>query len=369
MRTTNHTPKLRGTLALVGLIVMILASCTPSDGTDQALSDWRAQLDEQWRRLITQSPTPVGTGGNPATPTTTRPASTTTPPKTTTTIKLPSSQSSTTVPASPAPSGSLTFADEFNGSTLDTSVWEPYYNSYGDGNNELQCETPNNVAVSGGTLKITARRETINCPGGGVRNFTAGFLGTRETGHYFPRYGRFEMRAKLPHGQGLWPAFWLRHRNGAGTAEVDIMEYFHASVPGQSTGTLHLDGRKNLIKKSTPFETPTTSPGWHTWAVDILPDPSGVKFSFMVDSKVYLTYVDTQHYWSSADANATWDIAVNMSVGGDWVGNPDDALGYLGGLNRCAQGGTPPNGCTSTGILRTSFPSTYEVDYVRVYAA
>jgi beta-glucanase (GH16 family) len=177
------------------------------------------------------------------------------------------------------------------------------------------------------------------------------------------------MRAKLPHGQGLWPAFWLRHRNGAGTAEVDVMEYFHSSVPGQTTGTLHLDGRKNLIKKSVPFETPTASPGWHTWAVDILPDPAGVKFSFAVDGNVYLSYVDTQHHWSSADPNATWDIAVNMSVGGDWVGSPDDALGYLGGLNRCAQGGTPPNGCDASGVLRTSFPATYEVDYVRVYAA
>jgi beta-glucanase (GH16 family) len=344
---------------------MMLASCTPSDGTaDTSLTDWRAQLDEQWRRLVTQSPTPVGSGGNPATPTTT------TPPKTSTTVKAPSALApTTTVPVtSPAPSGALLWSDEFSATTLNTSVWKPYYNTYGDGNNELQCETPNNVAVSGGTLKITARRENIACPGGDVRNFTAGFLGTRETGHYFPRYGRFEMRARLPHGQGLWPAFWLRHRDGAGTAEVDIMEYFHSHVPGQTTGTLHLDGRANLSKKNRAFETPTTNPGWHTWAVDIAPDPTGVKFTFELDGVDYHSYVDTQHHWTSADANATWDIAVNMSVGGNWVGHPDDALGYLALLGRCAQGGTPPSGCQSDGILRAQFPSTYEVDYVRVYA-
>ena len=74
-------------------------------------------------------------------------------------------------------------------------------------------------------------------------------------------FGRFEMRARLPHGQGIWPAFWLRHRNGAGTAEVDVMEYFHSTMPGQTTATLHLDGRKNLSKKSQFFETPTDDPG------------------------------------------------------------------------------------------------------------
>jgi len=263
----------------------------------------------------------------------------------------------------------VTWSDEFDGSTLDTSMWTPYFNTYGDGNNEMACLTPNNVAVSGGTLKITARRETVTCPKGDVRKFTSGFIGTRETGHYFARYGHFEMRARLPHGFGLWPAFWLRHRNGAGTAEVDIMEYFHANNPGETTATLHLDGRSNLSKKVVPFEQPTATPGWHVWAVDILPDPAGVKFSFSLDGKAYHSYVDTQHKWSSADPNATWDIAVNMAVGGNWTGDPDAPLGYLGELNRCSQGGTPPNNCRTDGIRRAEFPATYEVDYVRFTAA
>jgi beta-glucanase (GH16 family) len=346
------------------MVLVMAAACAPSDSTDQVVRDWQKQLDAQWRRLISQQPTPVGTSGNPTTPG--EPAAPTTP----TTVRRPASvQGSTGSPGTPAPSAGLGWSDEFDGTTLDTSVWTPYFNTYGDGNHELQCETPNNVAVSGGTLKITARRETIDCPGGSVRNFTAGFLGTRETGHYFPRYGRFEMRAKLPHGQGLWPAFWLRHRNGAGTAEVDVMEYFHSSVPGETTGTLHLDGRKNLSKRSVSFEAPTADPGWHTWAVDILPDPAGVKFTFLLDGTPYHSYVDTQHHWASADPNATWDIAVNMSVGGDWVGSPDSPLGYLDGLHRCAQGGTPPNACVADGVRRTNFPATYEVDYVRYYPA
>jgi hypothetical protein len=62
-----------------------------------------------------------------------------------------------------------------------------------------------------------------------------------------------------------------------------------------------------------------------------------------------------------------FDIAVNMAVGGNWVGHPDDSLGVLANLSRCAQGGTYPSACTSTGIRRASFAEPYEVDYVRVF--
>ena len=266
----------------------------------------------------------------------------------------------------PAPAGwRLLTSDDFIGRHAD--MWRRYHNTYGDGNNELQCLTPSNVGVSGGTLKIEARREQVTCPNGSVRQFSAGFLGTRETGTYFPRYARYEMRAKLPHGQGIWPGFWLRHRNGASTAEVDIMEYFHSSVPGQTTSTLHLDGRANLSKRAVTFEPPTRTPGWHTWAVEIEPDPDGVRFTFLLDDVSFHSYVDTQHRWASADPQATWDMAVNVSVGGSWTGHPDDPLGYLRNFNSCTQGGTPPDRCDATGILRAQFPNTYEVDYVRVY--
>ena len=180
------------------------------------------------------------------------------------------------------------------------------------------------------------------------------------------------MRAKLPHAQGLWPGFWLRHRNGAGTAEVDIMEYFHAQVPGKTTSTLHLDGRLNLSKKTAPFEAPTLNGGWHTWAVDIAPSGADVKFTFLIDGVAIHSYVDTQHHWTSADPNATWDVALNMSVGGKWTGGPDDTLGYLRDLNRCSISGSAPTGCATTGIRRVDWnnpaSSSYLVDYVRVYA-
>jgi beta-glucanase (GH16 family) len=273
-------------------------------------------------------------------------------------------------PAHDGPTGftRLHWADEFDGSSLNTTVWRPYHNTYGDGNNELACLTPANVRVGGGVLTISARREQVTCPGGRTRSFTSGFVGTRETGTYFPSEAYFEVRAKVPHAQGMWPAFWLRHRQGSSVAEVDVMEYFHSQVPGRSTQTLHLDGRRNVAKRSVAFEAPTSAPAWQTWGVAIERSGSGQRFTFYTNGVATLAFTDNQATWATrAPAGAMFDIALNLAVGGDWAGHPDDPLGVLSNLSRCAQGGTYPDACRTTGIRRAQFPETYQVDYVRVF--
>jgi beta-glucanase (GH16 family) len=278
----------------------------------------------------------------------------------------PSSTTTTTTPGS-IPGWDLLFSEDFDGSSLDTDRWEAYHNTYGDGNGEIACLTPENVVVSGGSMTITARRETRSCPNGSLRDFTSGFIGSREVGQYYPMFGRFEMRAKLPHGQGLWPAFWLRHRDGASVAEVDMMEYFHSLSPGRIRSGLHLDGVRNTSWKETAFEAPTRTPGWHTFAVEILPVPDGIRFEFFVDGRSHHTYVDPVHTWSAVDEDETWDIAVNLAVGGDYTGHPDGTLGVLEAIDRCSFGkGRFPN-CPNAGIMRAEFPEIMEVDWVRVH--
>src|SRR3546814_16050748 len=75
------------------------------------------------------------------------------------------------------------------------------------------------------------------------------------------------------------------------------MEYFHSQVPCRTTGTLHLDGRHNISKRSIPFEAPTATPGWHAWAVEIEPVAAGVQFTFLLEGTPYHSYTDTQHRW------------------------------------------------------------------------
>ena len=196
----------------------------------------------------------------------------------------------------------------------------------------------------------------------------------------YPLFGRFEIRARTPHGQGLFPGVWLRHARGAGTAEVDIFEQFHASAPGQATQTLHFPNTigYNVAKKGTVYEQAVQGRGeWHTFSVDITPvipgDRSQGRFRFAIDGRTTFEYVNTRmSTWSGSDQ--TWDIALQLYVGGAWAGHPDQRLGYYpakGGI--CAQTsraplyGNPAN-CPTRGIWLAPWQdSTFEIDYVRVF--
>lgn len=150
------------------------------------------------------------------------------------------------------------------------------------------------------------------------------------------------------------------------------MEYFHASSPGSTNATLHLDGVKNAYQRKAVFESPTSNPSWHTWGVYIEKVSTGVKFTFFLDRVEQGTYTDTSANWSkNYSQTKLFDIAINEAVGGRYIGNPDSPLGYLDILGRCAQNNqatTSPSSCPKTGIMRATFPATYQVDYVRVFA-
>lgn len=267
--------------------------------------------------------------------------------------------------------------------SIDSSRWKAYHNTYGDGNNELACLTPNNVSVANGYATITSKKENIACPSAPVDEYSSGFLGSREAGKYYPLYGRYEARVRFNHAQGMWPAFWLRHRNGSGVAEVDVLEVFHNQVPGKITQTLHFPTTvgRNIWKKTTAVEAvpPAGSTGgWHTYAVEISPvagtdGSTDIKFEFLIDNTSTGAYVHTApEGWNTADPNASWDIAVNQAVGGNWVGHPEKQLGYLPYPNKCSLTySTPtagPESCPTTGIQYAKFPARYDIDHVRVYS-
>ena len=281
---------------------------------------------------------------------------------------------------SPTPGNyKLYWSDEFSTNSLDTSRWGAYNNTYGDGNQEEACLTPANVTSSGGSLKITAKKEAITCPGSKQDQFSSGFIGSRDSPNktYYPAFAKYEIRAKVPHGQGLWPAFWLRHVDGSGVAEVDVMEYFHAQAPGKITQTLHLPKEvgRNVAKKSTNFEVARAGVGdWHTYAVEIAPLDGGKKaeFIYFIDGTETLRYTPSSFNWlNNYDKNHMFDIALNMAVGGTWNGHPDDELGWSRYLKYCLNPGSygkqQPCGGEKSGLFKAQFPSSYEIDYVRVY--
>ena len=121
----------------------------------------------------------------------------------------------------------LVWSDEFDGTSLDLTKWEPQIgtgcpNLCGWGNNELQFYRAENATVADGMLTIEAREESW-----GGRDYTSARLRTLNQGDWL--YGRFEMRAKLPKTKGLWPAFWMLPTNSsygtwAASGEIDIID-------------------------------------------------------------------------------------------------------------------------------------------------
>ncbi|HDZ58085.1 MAG TPA: glycoside hydrolase family 16 protein [Pseudomonas xinjiangensis] len=310
------------------------------------------------------------------------------------------------------PGMKLVFFDDFSHPEFAEQWRTLNHSDYGSANLELQASMSDNVKIERDKVVITARRERATIQGGDnhgkVMDFTSGFLDTRER-RYFPRFGRFEMRARVPHGQGLWPAFWLRHRDGAGVAEVDVMEYFHSTTPGKTHGKLHLDlflkkAHEDLLDEGKPhpytthrpdgserwvsnkgagkaFEAPTTTPGWHTWAVEILPAGKDVLFKFYLNDELYYQHTNIDPEWvKRRPGEPLWDIAINLAVGGRWIGHPDDRLGYSRDLDACLYAPIqrhPLDNCDPDGtIWRAAIssvekdqasPPAYEIDWVRVY--
>ncbi|MBK8461080.1 MAG: family 16 glycosylhydrolase [Micropruina sp.] len=214
-------------------------------------------------------------------------------------------------------------------------------------------------------------------------NYTTGFFASRDVGVHYPLFGRYEARLKVPQGQGLWPGFWLRHRLGSSTAEVDLMESFHATDSGTIRQSIHFPNTtgRNVAKTSVPIESAASGDGdWHIYAVDIRQltpgDLTTMLFIFYMDGFETLRYTHTNAATITAgDLSAGWDIAFSYYLGGTYIGHPDRDLGYLPHLNGgvCAQTGAPPaNGypasCPTAGTWLAPWPSTqFQIDYVRVY--
>ena len=134
------------------------------------------------------------------------------------------------------PRGALLFEDTFDGTAVDETKWG--YETGFVRNDEPQWYQPANASVSNGILTIEARRERA-----GEARYTSASLCT--LGKFSFTYGHVEMRAKLPDGKSVWPAFWMLGTNivsrGTGwpkCGEIDIMEYW-GHTPTDTTSCVH----------------------------------------------------------------------------------------------------------------------------------
>lgn len=236
----------------------------------------------------------------------------------------------------------LVWQDEFAGEQIDPTKWEFEVNARGGGNNELQYYVTNNARVQDGLLFIEARQESYTGPEG-TRAFTSSRLRTKNRGDW--KYGRFEIRAKLPKGQGYWPAIWmLPTENSYGrwphSGEIDIMEVV-GHKPDQLHGTLHYANRERhhtYRGTNTTLNVGTFADSFHVFALEWEPGT----MRWYLDNQLY----QTQTNWSSgtnafpAPFDQRFHLILNLAVGGNWPGKPNTT---------------------------TVFPQAMTVDFVRVY--
>lgn len=233
----------------------------------------------------------------------------------------------------------LVWQDEFNGSGLpDEEKWGYDVGGNGWGNNELQYYTQadtNNARVEDGKLIIEAHKETYS-----NNEYTSARLITKNKGDW--KYGRFEIKAKVPAGTGTWPAIWMlptdwEYGGWPSSGEIDIMEYvgyqpntIHQSVHTQTYN--HQSGTE--ITKSSNVETAEEE--FHLYAMEWNEN----KIDFFVDGRLRLTF-ENEGTWQKWPFDKRFHMLLNIAIGGDW-----------GGVQ---------------GVDDSIFPVQMEVDYVRVY--
>jgi beta-glucanase (GH16 family) len=249
------------------------------------------------------------------------------------------------------PSGtwSLRWADEFTGSGLAPNRWTALdHSTFGDGNQQLECELASNAVVNGGVLSLVAKREAspVTCgshdsrfPGG--RSYSGATIETKNKASF--TYGYFEIRAKLPMApgasKGLWPAFWLRPQDG-GDGEIDVLETVGTPSGGADEvhQTIHAGYGSGIPQeeRTATYPSGSLSSGWHTYGLDWEPG----SITWYIDGKATYTRTTATTSWLTRDFSRPYFLRLNFAVGGSWPGSPDSA---------------------------TRFPADYGVDWVRVY--
>lgn len=232
----------------------------------------------------------------------------------------------------------LVWQDEFEGTSLNTTDWVVEIGdgcpNCGWGNNELQYYKHQNATVSAGTLTIEAKKEVVF-----NRNYSSSRIKTQ--GKQSFKYGRADIRALLPEGQGIWPAIWMLG-NDIGTngwpkcGEIDIMEMIggkgrenevHGTVHWDQNGHQYTGGKKTLASG-------TYGDQYHVFS--IIWDESKIRW-LVNDATFYEKDISNE---AMAEFHQEFFFILNVAVGGNWPGYPDNT---------------------------TVFPQKMKVDYIRFF--
>ncbi|QED46832.1 glycoside hydrolase family 16 protein [Cytobacillus dafuensis] len=216
----------------------------------------------------------------------------------------------------------LVWEEDFEGFHLDQSKWN-IEEWAAEKNNELQFYSHQNLNVEKGFLNIISKEEEK-----GDRKYTSGAIHSKDKFSFL--YGKVEMRAKLPSGQGVFPAFWMMpNADHIWLPEIDIMEML-GHKPEEIWMVMHWQGEDRSLKSlSSNYIGEDYSNGFHVFGIEWTPK----EIIWIIDG-VERFRVD--HHIPQEEMY----LYLNTAVGGDWPGSPDHT---------------------------TQFPVLFQVDYVKVY--
>lgn len=227
----------------------------------------------------------------------------------------------------------LLWHDEFDGDTLNEENWTVELRDPGWTNNELQAYTDSeeNVFVKDGNLILKALKGKNE---NGLTGYTSGKVNSKSKRQFL--YGKVVVRAKVPAGQGLWPAIWMMPQDESfygqwpKCGEIDIME-----ILGHQTNTLYSNIHYGLPhgenQGTYKLEGTTFYHDYHEFGLEWEPD----EMRFYVDGELFHT---VNNWYTAVEGEdevtypAPFDqpffVQMNLAVGGDWPGNPDGTTDF-----------------------------------------
>lgn len=234
----------------------------------------------------------------------------------------------------------LVWSDEFDYTGLpDSTKWSYDVGGHGWGNNEKQYYTEKqleNAEVKNGFLHINAIKKSFE-----GSEYTSARLVSKNKGDW--KYGRFEIRAKMPKGRGVWPAIWMlptdwKYGDWPVSGEIDIME-FVGYVPDSIYGTVHTGAYNHSIgtQKGKSVYRNDLSDAFHVYTLEW--DENNI--SIFIDDEKYFSFANEKKSEQEWPFDQQFHLLLNMAVGGNWGGGK--------------------------GIDESIFPQTFTIDWVRVY--
>ena len=223
----------------------------------------------------------------------------------------------------------LQWEEDFNGSELNREDWNVELHEPGWDNHELQAyvDSPETICLENSCLLLKPVEK--KSPDGTV-SYISGRVNTQNKHDFL--YGIFEARIKVPEGRGFLPAFWMmpteeeRYGQWPRCGEIDIMEVLGHDT-AKTYGTIHYGNPHRQSQGCAPLESGSFSSEYHNFAVKWEPG----KLQWYLDGKLFFTETEWYSFTDGkgkvpypAPFDQPFHIILNLAVGGDWPGSPDE---------------------------------------------